>query len=107
MALTLADEFIEERTAYYAQQDLDNRIEVKIRSRAIGYDHYQPKPLVNAIAGGALGLLLGLGLVLALTWMESDLRRSSRCGAGVGRAGVGGHSRGGQLARNLAASGIA
>ena len=32
MALTLADEFVEERTAYYAQQDLDNRIEVKLRS---------------------------------------------------------------------------
>lgn len=76
MALTLADEFVEERTAYYAQQDLNNRIEVKIRSRAIGYDQYQPKPLVNAIAGGALGLLLGLGLVLMLTWVESDLLRT-------------------------------
>ncbi len=76
MALTLADEFVEERTAYYAQQDLNNRIEVKIRSRAIGYDQYQPKPLVNAIAGGALGLLLGLALVLMLTWIESDLLRT-------------------------------
>jgi capsular polysaccharide biosynthesis protein len=76
MALTLADEFVEERTAYYAQQDLNNRIEVKLRSRVIGYDQYQPKPLVNAIAGGALGLLLGLGLVLMLTWVESDLLRT-------------------------------
>ena len=76
MALTLADEFVEERTAYYAQQDLDNRIEVKIRSRAIGPEKYQPKPLVNAIAGGALGLLLGLGMVLMLTWFESDLLRT-------------------------------
>jgi capsular polysaccharide biosynthesis protein len=76
MALTLADRFVQERTAYYAQQDLDNRIEVKIRSRAIGYDKYQPKPLVNAIAGAALGLLFGLGLVLALTWMESELLRT-------------------------------
>jgi len=76
MALTLADQFVDERTAYYAQQDLDNRIEVKIRSRAIDADKYQPKPLVNAIAGGALGLLLGLGLVLALTWMESELLRT-------------------------------
>jgi capsular polysaccharide biosynthesis protein len=76
MALTLADQFVEERTAYYAQQDLDNRIEVKIRSRVISADQYQPKPLVNAIAGGALGLLLGLGLVLLLTWIESDLLRT-------------------------------
>jgi capsular polysaccharide biosynthesis protein len=76
MALTLADQFVEERTAYYAQQDLDNRIEVKIRSRAISPEQYQPKPLVNAIAGGALGLLLGLGLVLLLTWIEADLLRT-------------------------------
>jgi len=76
MAITLADEFVEERTAYYAQQDLNNRIEVKLRSRAIGYDQYQPKPLVNAIAGGALGLLLGIALVLVLTWLEADLLRT-------------------------------
>jgi capsular polysaccharide biosynthesis protein len=76
MALTLADEFVEERTAYYAQQDKDNRIEVKIRSRAINYELYQPKPLVNALAGAVLGLLFGGALVLALTWAESDLLRT-------------------------------
>ncbi len=77
MALTLADEFVDERTAYYAQQDKGDRIEVKIRSRAIGYDQYQPKPLVNAVAGAVLGLLLGLAIVLILTWMEADLLRTS------------------------------
>jgi capsular polysaccharide biosynthesis protein len=76
MALTLADEFVEERTAYYAQQDKADRIEVKIRSRAIGYELYQPKPLLNAIAGAVLGLLLGGALVLLLTWVESDLLRT-------------------------------
>ena len=76
MALTLADEFVEERTAYYAQQDKRDRIEVKIRSRAIGYDQYQPKPLINAVAGAVLGLLLGIALVLALTWMEAELLRT-------------------------------
>ncbi|GIV76184.1 Wzz/FepE/Etk N-terminal domain-containing protein [Litorilinea aerophila] len=76
MALTLADVFVEERTAYYAQQDKDNRIEVKIRSRDIPYEKYQPKPLVNAVAGGVLGMLLGIGVVLVLTWMEADLLRT-------------------------------
>jgi capsular polysaccharide biosynthesis protein len=76
MALTLADQFVDERTAYYAQQDKDNRIEVKIRSRAIGYDKVQPKPLVNAVAGAVLGLLFGGALVLLLTWLESDLLRT-------------------------------
>lgn len=76
MALTLAQLFEEERTEYYAQQDKDNRIEVKIRSTAIGYDQIQPNPLFNAIAGGVLGILLGIGVVLVLSWMERDLLRT-------------------------------
>ena len=76
IALTVADEFVEERTAYYAQLDKSDRIEVKIRSRAIGYDQTQPKPKVNAIAGAVLGLLLGIAIVLVLTWMEADLLRT-------------------------------
>ena len=76
MALTLADNFVDERTAYYAQLDKADRIEVKIRSREIGYEQYQPKPLVNAIAGGVLGLLFGAAIVLMLTWMEADLLRT-------------------------------
>lgn len=76
MALTLADEFVDERTAYYAQQDKGDRIEVKIRSRAIGYEQYQPKPIINALAGAVLGFLLGLGIVFVLTWMEADLLRT-------------------------------
>ena len=76
IALTTADEFVEERTAYYAQQEKSDRIEVKIRSRAIPYAQIQPKPRVNALAGAVLGLLFGLGIVLLLTWMEADLMRT-------------------------------
>jgi capsular polysaccharide biosynthesis protein len=76
MALTMADEFVEERTQYYAQLDKSDRIEVKIRSRAIPYAQIQPKPLLNAIAGAMLGLLLGVALVFALTWMETDYLRT-------------------------------
>ena len=61
MALTLADYFADERTAYYAQQDKRDRIEVKIVSTAIEAAQYQPQPLVNAFAGGILGFLLGVG----------------------------------------------
>lgn len=75
-ALGFADEFYEERTAYYAQQDKGDRIEVKIRSRDIGYAQIQPKPLLNAVAGAVLGLLFGLALVLLLTWLEADLLRT-------------------------------
>ncbi len=76
MAITLADEFVDERTAYYAQQDKQNRIEVKIVSRAIGADKYQPQPLLNAVAGMVLGLLFGIAIVLLLTWMESGYLRT-------------------------------
>lgn len=76
-ALGFADQFYEERTAYYAQLDKADRIEVKIRSRDISYEQVQPKPKVNAIAGAVLGFLLGLGLVLLLTWMEADLLRTA------------------------------
>ena len=76
MALTLADGFVQERTAYYAQQDKRDRIEVKIRSRDISYEQLQPKPLIDAIAGAVLGLLLGIGIVLMLTWLEADLLRT-------------------------------
>ncbi len=76
MALALADEFVEERTAYYAQQDKQNRIEVKILSRAIDAPQYQPQPLLNAIAGSVLGILLGITVVLLLTWLEADLLRT-------------------------------
>lgn len=77
MAITLADLFVEDRTQYYAQQDKRDRIEVKIRSREIGAAQIQPKPSVNAIAGGVLGLLFGSALVLFLTWAESDLLRTT------------------------------
>lgn len=76
MALTLADEFTEERTQYYAQQDKSDRIEVKVRSRAINADQIQPKPTLNAVAGLVLGLLLGIALVFLLSWAETDLLRT-------------------------------
>lgn len=76
MGLSLADLFVEERTQYYAQQDKSDRIEVKIRSRAIPADQIQPKPLLNAVAGAVLGLLLGVALAFLLTWMEADLLRT-------------------------------
>lgn len=76
MALALSDEFVEERTTYYASQDKRDRIEVKIVSREIGGSKFQPNPLTNAVAGGVLGLLLGVAVVFLLTWMEADRLRT-------------------------------
>ena len=76
MALTLADYFVDERTAYYAQQDKRDRIEVKIVSRVIEGARYQPQPLINTMAGAVLGFLLGVGLILLLVWIESGFLRT-------------------------------
>ncbi len=76
MALTLADYFVDERTAYYAQQDKRDRIEVKIVSRAIEGARYQPQPLINTMAGAVLGFLLGIGLILLIVWIESGFLRT-------------------------------
>ena len=76
MALTLADYFVDERTAYYAQQDKRDRIEVKIVSRVIEGARYQPQPLINTMAGSVLGFLLGVGLILMLVWIESGFLRT-------------------------------
>lgn len=76
MALTLADWFVDERTAYYAQQDKRDRIEVKPVSRVIEGAPYQPQPIINAMAGAVLGFLLGIGLILSLFWVESGFLRT-------------------------------
>ena len=76
MALTLADYFVDERTAYYAQQDKRDRIEVKIVSRVIEGSRYQPQPLINTMAGAVLGFLLGVGLILLIVWIESGFLRT-------------------------------
>jgi capsular polysaccharide biosynthesis protein len=76
MGLALADEFVEDRLQYYAQQDKRDRIDVKIRSRVIDAPQIQPRPMVNALVGGVLGLLLGTALVFLLTWLEADLLRT-------------------------------
>ena len=77
MALTLADEFVDERTAYYAQQDKSDRIEVKIRSRAIGYDQYPAEAHDQRHCRRCAGFAASAsGLCSCLTWMEADLLRT-------------------------------
>jgi len=73
IALRMANEFKDDRVAYYETQDKNNRIEVKLVDSVIDAPLYKPKPLTNAIAGFALGALIGALIVLALEWMASDI----------------------------------
>jgi len=70
---TFASEFVDERVAYYNQQDKDNRIEVKLVDSVIDAPLYKPKALTNVLAGFVLGALIGALIVLALEWMASDI----------------------------------
>ena len=76
IALAFASEFVDERNAYYAQQDKGDRIEVKLVDDNIDAPLFKPKPLLNAIAGFVLGALLGLIIVFALEWLEADILRT-------------------------------
>jgi capsular polysaccharide biosynthesis protein len=76
IALTFANEFVDERSAYYQQQDKSDRIEVKLVDNLIDAPLFKPKPLVNALAGAVLGALLGLLIVFALEWLEADILRT-------------------------------
>jgi protein tyrosine kinase modulator len=73
IATTMANEFVDERVAYYQTQDKNNRIEVKLVDSVIDAPLYRPKPLTNALAGLLLGGLIGLLIALALEWMSSDV----------------------------------
>ena len=70
---TMANEFVDERVAYYQTLDKDNRIEVKLVDSVIDAPLYRPNPLTNALAGGVLGALIGALIVLALEWMAADI----------------------------------
>jgi capsular polysaccharide biosynthesis protein len=69
----MAELFVDERLAYYNTQDKANRIEVKLVDSVIDAPLYQPKPLMNAIAGFALGAIIGALILLALEWMSADV----------------------------------
>jgi capsular polysaccharide biosynthesis protein len=72
IAATMANEFVDERVAYYQTQDKSNRIEVKLVDSVIDAPLYRPKPLTNTLAGLLLGALIGAVIALALEWMSSD-----------------------------------
>jgi capsular polysaccharide biosynthesis protein len=68
---TMANEFVDERVAYYQTQDKNNRIEVKLVDSVIDAPLYRPKPLTNTLAGLLLGALIGIVIALILEWMSS------------------------------------
>ena len=58
-ALGFADEFFEERTAYYAQSTRATALRSRSAAANIGYSQIQPKPTLNAVAGGCPRFVAG------------------------------------------------
>jgi capsular polysaccharide biosynthesis protein len=76
VASTLARDYV----AYHAAETLDidraDRVRIRILEDArYGWVHW-PKTNTLALAGGVLGLLIGLVLALGLEYLESDVLRS-------------------------------
>lgn len=73
IVLTMAELYVNQRTAYYNTLDKDNRIEVKLVDTVIDAPLYRPNIKMNLVAGGALGALIGALIVLLLEWMAADI----------------------------------
>src|SRR3990172_9874021 len=77
MAQTLAENFVSFRNQANLQIDQRNRILVSILRNATSPDIFSPKTSVNALAGAILGALIGVIIVFALEWLESDIVRTA------------------------------
>ena len=73
IVLTLAELYVNQRTAYYTTLDKDNRIEVNLVDAVIDAPLYRPNIKMNLVAGAALGALIGALIVLLLEWMAGDV----------------------------------
>ncbi len=76
MAQTMAEVFVEDRQRWNQEQDKRDRIDVKIVDDVRDAPQIRPKPVVNALAAGVLGALVGGLIVFVLEWMEADILRS-------------------------------
>jgi capsular polysaccharide biosynthesis protein len=76
MVNAIADLFVEKREEWNQAQDKRDRIDVAIRDHARYADVHSPKTEVNVLAGGVLGVLIGVLVVFVLEWLEAGIVRS-------------------------------
>ncbi len=77
MAQTLAETFVAAHNQSNLQVDQVDRILVTILRNASSPDIFSPKTAINTLAGGVLGALIGVIIVFALEWLESDIVRTT------------------------------
>lgn len=71
-----AEVFRQNRELWNQRQRREDRVEVSIRNRVSHVPLVRPKPKMNALAGGVLGILVGVLIVLLLEWVEADILRT-------------------------------
>jgi len=76
IAETTAQVFIVNREQWNQQQRREDRVDVSIRDYVRYVPLIRPKPKMNALAGGMLGILIGVLVVLLLEWVEADILRT-------------------------------
>jgi capsular polysaccharide biosynthesis protein len=77
MAQTLAETFVSAHNQENLQIDQRDRILITVLRNATSPDIFSPKTSINVIAGGVMGLLLGLIIAFVLEWLESDVVRTA------------------------------
>lgn len=77
MAQTLAETFVSIRNQENLQIDQQDRILVKILYNATSPIIFSPKTSINTLAGAILGALIGVIIIFALEWIESDIVRTA------------------------------
>ena len=82
---SIADLFAEKREQWNQAQDKRDRIDVAIRDHARYASVHSPKAQINVLAGGVLGMLIGVLIVAAMEWLEAGV---VRCSEDMDRLGV-------------------
>ena len=77
MAQTLAESFVSFHNQENLQIDQRDRVLVSILSNSTSPEIHSPKTSTNTLAGAVLGALIGVLIVFALEWLESDIMRTA------------------------------
>jgi capsular polysaccharide biosynthesis protein len=77
IAQTLADTFVSTHNQENLQIDQRDRILITILRNATSPEIFSPKTSINVIAGTILGALIGVLIIFALEYLESDVVRTT------------------------------
>jgi capsular polysaccharide biosynthesis protein len=74
---TFAELFVEQRQIENLVVNQQDRILTSVADNPAAPDIFSPKTSINMLAGAVLGALLGVIILFALEWLESDVVRSN------------------------------